>query len=179
MPRTVPGEAEVFDQRFRDAVRRFAEEIHQIAVHRALAMMRGAIDQLDNLGVLEPRLAEVVEARLELTEAAGALAPVPSAAVAKSGPAPRRKPGRKPRRKLQPRKPAPKSSAAQELLAKKLAALRKATAVRVACPYPGCANPGIRSLSNFCTRHFRSLGAARKKQLREAQKRSQAAKKAG
>lgn len=48
----------------------------------------------------------------------------------------------------------------------------------VDCPFPGCKNPGVRTLSNFCVEHNRTLAAGEKKKLREAQRqaRTKAAK---
>lgn len=40
----------------------------------------------------------------------------------------------------------------------------------VNCPVEGCTNKGIRTLSNFCVEHNKSVGAREKKRLRDAQK---------
>jgi hypothetical protein len=40
----------------------------------------------------------------------------------------------------------------------------------VECPAPGCKNQGVRTLSNFCVEHNRSLSASEKKKLRETQR---------
>ena len=51
----------------------------------------------------------------------------------------------------------------------------------VECPAPGCKNQGVRTLSNFCVEHNRTLNATEKKKLREVQRqaRAKAAAKAG
>jgi hypothetical protein len=55
---------------------------------------------------------------------------------------------------------------------------RAAKRIVVECPYPGCKNQGVRTLSNFCVEHNRTLSASEKKKLREAQRqaRTKAAK---
>ena len=44
----------------------------------------------------------------------------------------------------------------------------------VDCPVPGCKSQGVRTLSNFCVEHNRTLAAAEKKKLREAQRQARA-----
>jgi hypothetical protein len=51
---------------------------------------------------------------------------------------------------------------------------RSTRKIVVECPVPGCKNQGVRTLSNFCVEHNRSLGAGEKKKLREAQRSARA-----
>ena len=46
--------------------------------------------------------------------------------------------------------------------------------IMVECPAPGCKNQGVRTLSNFCVEHNRTLTASEKKKLREAQRQARA-----
>jgi len=47
---------------------------------------------------------------------------------------------------------------------------RSTRKIVVECPSPGCRNPGVRTLMNFCVEHNRSLPLAERKKLREAQR---------
>jgi hypothetical protein len=51
-----------------------------------------------------------------------------------------------------------------------LGAPRATKKIVVECPFPGCKNQGVRTLSNFCVEHNRTLSAAEKKKYREAQR---------
>ena len=47
---------------------------------------------------------------------------------------------------------------------------RSTRKIVVECPAPGCKNQGVRTLMNFCVEHNKSLSAAEKKKMRDAQK---------
>lgn len=49
----------------------------------------------------------------------------------------------------------------------------KPAKIVVHCPVPGCTNPGLRTLMNFCVEHNRSLPKDKKTKLREAQRKAQ------
>jgi hypothetical protein len=69
--------------------------------------------------------------------------------------------------------PARETTPATASVPKAKAARKPTKKIVVHCPVPGCKNPGVRTLMNFCVEHNRSLPKAERVRLREEQKRAQ------
>src|SRR5438067_1102064 len=140
MPRKATPANASFDRRLDTLVSGFADELRGLLAAQIVEAVRHAVSEMVAGGFSRTALPTIAHAPSSK--------PAPARAAA----------GRPTKKKAAAKKPG-KSLSTNE--AKRIAGTKP-----VACPMPGCNNPGVRRFMNFCVEHHASTPKAEQKRLR-------------